>query len=51
MVLSVVLLRALGLPLRHWRLLKRRNTAIDLVGLRADGTLAIHELNHTEHLD
>ena len=51
MVLSVVLLRALGLPLRHWQLLKRKNTAIDLVGLRADGTLAIHALNRTERLD
>ncbi len=50
MVLSVVLLRALGLPLRHWRLLKRQNTAVDLLGLRPDGTLTVHELNRTEHL-
>jgi broad specificity phosphatase PhoE len=51
MVLSVVLLQALGLPLRHWRLLKRQNTAVDLLGLRPDGTLWVHELNRTEHLE
>ena len=50
MVLSVVLLRALGLPLRHWRLLNRQNTAVDLLGLRPDGSLSVHELNRTEHL-
>jgi len=51
MVLSAVLLQALGLPLRHWRLLKRQNTAVDLLGLHPDGTLAVHELNRTEHLE
>jgi len=50
MVLSVVLLHALGLPMRHWRFLKRKNTAMDMLGLDATGKLIVHHLNLDEHL-
>ena len=50
MVLSVVLLHAIGLPMRHWRLLTRRNTSMDLLGLDSTGRLLVHHLNLAEHL-
>ncbi|MEE2750509.1 MAG: histidine phosphatase family protein [Myxococcota bacterium] len=50
MVLSVVLLHALGLPMRHWRLIKRKNTAMDMLGLDDSGELIVHHLNLAEHL-
>jgi broad specificity phosphatase PhoE len=49
MVLSCLICHALELPLRMWRLIGQRNTAINLLAWR-EGKLTVHRLNDTDHL-
>jgi len=49
MVLSCLICHALDLPLRMWRLIGQRNTAINLLAWR-EGQLTVHRLNDTDHL-
>jgi probable phosphoglycerate mutase len=48
-VVSCIVCEALGLPLRMWRRVGQRNTAVNLLSAR-DGRLQLHRLNDTGHL-
>jgi len=50
MVLACVICHALGLPLKMWRLVGQRNTALNLLSLQ-DGQWKVHHLNDTSHLE
>ena len=50
MVMATLVLTALDLPLRFWRLVKHGNTALDLLGFSEEGGLVVHRLNDTTHL-
>ncbi len=49
MVLSCIICEALGLPLRMWRLIGQRNTAVNLLSW-SEGRFCVHRLNDTTHL-
>ena len=50
LVMATLVLTALGLPLRFWRMVKHGNTALDLLGFSEKGGLVVHRLNDTAHL-
>ncbi len=48
-VLSCLICHALDIPLKHWRMIGQRNTAINWLSWM-DGKIAVHRLNDIEHL-